>query len=258
MPNMSSLRETPRRELHIFYVLDTSGSMEGSRIGELNDAMRETTRILSQQAESNADAILKIAVLEFNSNCSWLQPSGPELMEDFIWSNLTAGGLTEMGSALEELDSKLSKDAFLRSDTGAYLPIIIFMTDGYATDDYRRALEKIRQNKWFAHAIKIGFAIGDSPDSVMIADVVGNAEAVVITEELEVFARLLQFVSVRSSIMGSKSQTLDNLVTGASIIQEAIDEGYADEDVVDPDIPITPEPSQSDDWLDFNGNFLDF
>ena len=45
-------------------------------------------------------------------------------MEDFIFENLTAGGLTEVGAALEELGSKLSREKFLKSMTGADPPAI--------------------------------------------------------------------------------------------------------------------------------------
>ena len=93
MPNISEMSGAPRRELHVFYVLDTSGSMEGLRIATLNRAMTETVTVLQEQALRNADAQLKIAVLEFNTIPRWLNPAGPERMEDFIFENLTAGGL---------------------------------------------------------------------------------------------------------------------------------------------------------------------
>ena len=57
MPSIKFLGKTPRKVLPVFYVLDTSGSMEGERIAALNKAMEETTWALSQQAEKNADAL---------------------------------------------------------------------------------------------------------------------------------------------------------------------------------------------------------
>ncbi len=224
MPNINELEVMPRRVLNIFYVLDTSGSMDGAPIGTLNDAMGETIEILSQQAKKNADALLKIAVLQFNSGCEWLQPSGPEDAVDFVWQDLKAGGITDMGAALKELGSKLSKDAYLSSMTGSFLPVIIFMTDGGATDDYEKALTEIRKNKWFSRATKIGFALGESPDKKMIAEVVGNAEAVLATADLELFSRLIKFVSTTSSMLCSASHTSHEDVSGADIVQMAVAE----------------------------------
>lgn len=222
MPTISELQETPRRMLHIFYVLDTSGSMLGAPVATLNRAMEETIGVLKQQAQSNADALVKIAVLEFNSGCRWVQPNGPEEMEDFIWEDLEAGGCTDMGAALKELNSKLSRNKFLSSMTGAYLPVIIFMTDGGATDNYEKALDEIRCNKWFERGVKIGFAIGDGADEKMIAKIVGNSEAVVKTNDLELFSRLLKFVSVTASLTCSTSRTSAQAMSGGDVVHEVL------------------------------------
>ncbi|MBQ8849518.1 MAG: VWA domain-containing protein [Clostridia bacterium] len=257
MPSLSELEKPPRRAMHIFYVLDTSGSMQGASIAQLNRAMEETVEALKDVAKSNADAELKIAVLEFSSGCKWIQPKGPEDMEDFVWEDLTAGGLTDVGAALKELDSKMSRNAFLSSMTGSFLPLVIFMTDGYATDDYVKPLETIRKNKWFARATKIGFAIGDNPDINMIADVVGNGEAVVKTSDLEVFAKMIKFASVTSSMLNSTSRTTDEGATGADVVKTALNDGTITKTEVATGAGNLPEPpaipTQDDDvddeWL---------
>ena len=252
MPSIGDLNETPRRELHVFYVLDTSGSMTGEPIATLNGAMTETTEVLRQMAKSNADALVKIAVLEFNSGCRWIQPMGPEQMEDFIWQDLKAGGLTDMGTALKELDSKLSRHEFLSSMTGAYLPIIIFMTDGYATDDYKKALDQIRQNRWFARGTKIGFAIGAEADVAMIAQITGSYESVVQTDDLELFARLLKFASVTATMLCSQSQTSKDAVAGGDIIDKAKADILEPGDVVTPVTPNTPDIIDDPDIFNFD------
>lgn len=256
MPNIPDLPPVARKAMTIFYVLDTSGSMAGAPIGTLNSAMEETIAALKQQAESNGDAELKIAVLEFNSGCKWLNPSGPEDMEDFMWEELSAGGLTDIGAALNELDSKLSRSAFLSSITGSYLPIIIFMTDGCATDDYSKALEKIRKNKWFQRATKIGFALGDDPDKKMISEVVGNCEAVINTNDLSLFSRLMKYVSVTSSMLVSTSRTTAEEITGATIVNDMIEGGEAPSSIVDKNVDYDAEqPAPVDDggWGDDTG-----
>lgn len=249
MPSLDELEKAPRRALHIFYLLDTSGSMQGESIAQLNRAMEETVDALKEVAKGNADAELKIAVLEFSSGCKWIQPKGPEDMEDFVWSDLTAGGMTDVGDALKELDSKLSRSAFLGSMTGAYQPIVIFMSDGYATDNYKKSLEELRKNKWYAHATKIGFAIGDAPDINMIADVVGSGEAVVRTSNLEVFAKMIKFASVHSSVLNSTSRTTGDGVSGADVVEVAIKsegEGTVEVGTGAGSMPPPPPPASDD------------
>lgn len=255
MPKVPT-EKVPRRVLSVFYLLDVSGSMTGAKITMLNSAMEETTAELKKQAKNNADAEVKVAVLTFSSGCKWLNPAGPEsLEEDFIWEELQAGGLTDVGAALKELDSKLSREGYLDSITGNYMPVIIVMTDGFATDDYTKALAEIRRNKWFQRAIKIGFAVGDDSevDVKMICDVVGSSEAVVKTSDLGLFARMIKFVSVIASMLASKSRTTDTGVSGADVVKAAVDGGDAPSDVVVTGVSYDPEPapaSAGGDWDD--------
>lgn len=213
-----------RRALPVFYVLDTSGSMIGESIDSLNMAMKATTNALKQVAAHNGDARIKIAVLSFNTDARWLQPAGPEDMEDFVWTNLQAEGYTFVDRALEKLNEKLSKNGFLASETGLLYPIIIFMSDGYAMGDYRQALDRINQNRYFRKAVKIGFAIGDRPDVEMIARVVGDPEAVLRTENLGIFAKLIRFVSVTSSSLASVSRVKSDDVTGGQVVSRVMDQ----------------------------------
>ena len=252
MPGFDEFTPRPRKDLHVFYILDTSGSMTGEKIDTLNRAMEETTKALSDVAKKNADANLKIAVLEFNTGCKWVTSNGPEdLAGDFIWDPLKAGGLTDVGTALKEVNAKLDRSAFLGSMMGAMFPIVIFMSDGFATDDYNKALEEIRKNRWWQRATKIGFALGDDADLNMIGNVVGNSEAVIRTNDLEVFKKLLKFVSVTSSMLRSKPvgegeepTTPDDILEGIEDILE--DEGV-DPSKVLPNAPISnPEPKP--DW----------
>lgn len=206
MANTSEMSGLRNRKLHVFYVLDTSGSMTGVRIATLNAAMKETIAELKEQTKHKADADIKIAALGFANGCRWISnPDTPEDLEDFVWENQTANGMTDMGAALEELNDKLSKDKYLSSMTGQYIPVIIFMTDGNPTDNYKKPLEKLRQNKWFDRATKIGFAVGEDADREMIADIVGTPEAVISTDDMQEFAERLKFASVTATLVASQT-----------------------------------------------------
>ena len=101
-----------RRTMVLFFLVDTSGSMSGSKIGSLNDAIRETVPDIKDLSTGNPDASIKIATLQFDTNAKWLYPK-PIDSEDFVWNDLKVGGLTSLGLALTELNSKLSKEEFL-------------------------------------------------------------------------------------------------------------------------------------------------
>lgn len=252
MPAMNELTQMPRKDLHIFYILDTSGSMEGTKISALNHAMDETIEALRTISKQNGDARLKIAVLNFNTGAEWITKNGPEYLEEhFEYEYLEAGGLTDMGAALRALNSKLSQHEFLGSMMGALMPVMIFMTDGYATDNYEDALEEIRKNRWFARGTKIGFALGEDADVKMISSIVGNSEAVIRVTDNELFRRLMRFVSVTSSMVRSQSATADTTPTGAEILR--LTDGLPEEakvrldkDEYNPEVTV----AEDDDWGD--------
>lgn len=255
MPGMNDFTETPRKALPIFYLLDTSGSMSGVPIGTLNSAMGETMEALKDVAKNNADAMLKIGVLEFNTNVKWMNAKGLEDVEDFFYEDLEAGGMTSMGEALKELDSKLSRHAFLDSIAGNLMPIIIVMSDGYANDDYKKYLDKIRGNRWFKRATKIAFAIGDDADLQMLAEVVGDSEAVIRTSDMTAFAKMIKFVSVTSSMLVSTSSTTATEVKASDIVDQVIQENDSTNVETASDLGITvagdPNDSSDDDgWGD--------
>ena len=62
----------PRRTMTLVFVVDTSGSMEGNKIGAVNDAIRNVIPMLKDISDNNADAEIKIAALDFSSNVKWL------------------------------------------------------------------------------------------------------------------------------------------------------------------------------------------
>lgn len=256
MPNYASQNPIMRPELDMFYVLDSSGSMNypnSEPITVLNRAMQSTLQAVRLENENNRDADVKVAVLDFNSNCRWLNPAGPERLDSFMYEDLTAAGGTHMGAALRELNSKLSRRGFINAMGGNLMPVIIFMTDGFPTDDYESELEKIKQNKWFSHAVRIGFAIGKNPDQEMIAKLTGSSETVIRTRDLGVFAQLLRWVSMTSSMLSSqvKSSTGETGTTrniGADAVREAKRQAGYDPDDLKPDFEYEEDPIKGGSW----------
>lgn len=198
----------PRRVMTLFFVVDTSGSMAGEKIASVNVAVREVLPMISDLSSNNADAQIKIAAMEFSSGTEWMYPQ-PIEAENFQWRDLEAGGLTAMGEACVELNGKLSTKAFMTEATGSYAPAIIFMSDGEATDDFKRGLEKLKGNNWFKAAIKVAIAIGQEAENQdSLAAFTGNKEAVLTVHNKEELKKIIRFVSVTASQVASKSTSV--------------------------------------------------
>lgn len=240
-----------RRDLTIFYILDTSGSMEGAPIQMLNEAMGNTISAL--KGLNTEDCHVKIAVLEYSSSAHWLNPVAPEYIEDFVWEDrLQAGGLTNVPAALDELDAKMSADEFLKTDNGAFMPVVIFMSDGWINDQfqltYEQALARIRDNKWFKNATKVGFALGDDADEDMVAEVVGGKESMCKCDSLAYFSEMIEKVSVTSTMLNAKTHM--NNVSGGNVLDE-VRRDKEEPPAPEPGPEPSPEPgpeSTSDPW----------
>ena len=196
--------EPSRRTMTLFFVVDTSGSMSGQKMGTVNSAIEEVIPEIAKISAENADAAVKIAVLQFSSGVKWLTPQ-PMDAADFKWNYLDADGLTDFGEMCKALNEKLSRKEFMNNVAGSYAPAVFLLSDGEPTDSYERELEKLRQNNWFKAGIKIAVAIGDDANKDILTEFTGNREAVVTVHTPEALTKMIRFVSVTSSQIGSKS-----------------------------------------------------
>lgn len=212
-----------RKTMVLFFLLDVSGSMDGEKIGTLNDAFRETLPELRDLSNDNADAEIKLAILTFSNGAEWLTPQPVEL-NTYKFMDLEADGGTDLGEAFKELESKLNKDSFLSSQVGNFAPVIILMSDGDPTDDWERGLTVLKQNKWYKAAIKIAFSIGHDADNEILAQFTGNRELVIDTNNKKMLKKMIKFVSVHSSKIGSSSRSTpaSKQEEIAEVIQEEI------------------------------------
>ena len=197
--------EPAKKELVIFFIIDTSGSMSGAKIGAVNTAIREVLPVL--RGIGGSDANIKIAVLSFSTNAHWVSP--PVSVEEFMWEDITAVGWTDFGAALNRLCEKLSRKEFLNSSTGYAAPVTILMSDGQPTDSWLAPLELLRQNNWFKVATRIAIAIGNDADKKVLEAFTGSPQAVLVSHTPEDLKKLIKIVTLTSSQIGSKNTAIN-------------------------------------------------
>lgn len=143
--------ETPRiinpSEPHMacLLLLDTSGSMIGNPIDNLNNAINTfKNEVVKDEKTRN---IVDIAVVEFNDETNVVQVFVP--IEELIPVKLEAGGTTEMGDAiLTAIDMVDERSRFYhQTGTVPYKPWIVLISDGGPTDDITNAVKKIKEHE---------------------------------------------------------------------------------------------------------------
>lgn len=202
-----SATSVSKKSLVIFFLIDTSRSMVGKKIGELNTVMEELIPEIRRVGEADTD--VKVAVLTFGTQVRWMYTE-PILIEDFEWTRLRADGVTNMGEAFRELSARMSRNSFLNSPSLSFAPVIFLMTDGYPSDDYKEALEELKQNSWYKFGLKAALGIGSEANDEMLEEFTGSKDTVVHAYSGGQLAQMIKIIAVTSAQIGSKSMTLSD------------------------------------------------
>lgn len=197
--------EIAKKSMVLFFLIDCSGSMNGAKIGTINSVMEEL--IPEIRGIGGADADIKIAVLKFSGGSSWMYDE-PVSVGDFEWQPIEAENVTDLGSAFTELAGKLSRSSFMSSPSLSFAPVMILMSDGYPTDNFEKGLDELRKNRWYSAGIKAAVAIGEDADFDILSRFTGSPDSVVTAHNGEALAKLVKFVAVTSSQIGSRSMRL--------------------------------------------------
>lgn len=136
--------ENPEPRCPVVLLLDTSGSMSGSSIEELNRGVRTFWEEVA--SDTLAAKRVEVAVVTFGPVAikqnfgSVTQVGAPELIAD---------GGTPIGEAVVRACSLLQERKRLYKDNGItyFRPWIILITDGAPTDDISNAIEAIRRGE---------------------------------------------------------------------------------------------------------------
>jgi len=241
----------PRRKMVLFFVIDTSGSMCGSKIGSVNDAIENVLPMIGEISDENPDAEINVAALEFSTGTRWLYDE-PKNAKDFIWQKVEADGLTSLGEACEELNKKLSRTGgFMPTSTGSgyFAPAIILLSDGGPTDNFEAGLSSLQTNLWYKNAIKIAIAIGDDADKEVLKQFTGSSEAVITVHNIDALKKMIRIIAITSSQIGSKSTS----AADTSKQQQAVEEiNKAAADVDGAETANAPAPAAGDSYDDWD------
>lgn len=202
-----------REELHVIFLIDNSGSMEGKKIAAVNNAIRDIISVMPEvQREANAD--IKIAALKFSDKASWVFPS-PRDIDRFRWSDLSADGGTNLSSAYENLAMWLSKqiNGGQMPNKIGLSPIIILMTDGVPTsEDWEKKLEILKKREWFKAALRYALAIDITTEEAMevLRKFTGGPETVLKVRSPEALREVIKVIAVTASKVKTSSNTNTN------------------------------------------------
>ena len=209
------------RILDFIWIADCSGSMDGEKIQTLNYAIRQTIPDMRKEADDNPNAQIMVRAIKFSDGAAWHIPTATPI-DTFNWNDLTAGGVTSMGMALELVAGELNQFPL---DTKRLPPVLVLLTDGQPTDDYKKGLEALMDTPWGKKAVRIAIAIGKDADLDVLEQFTGNKELVLEAKNPQL---LIKFIKWASTVV----KTVSSPKAG---------------DLADADVDINTIPTLSDD-----------
>jgi len=140
--------ENPEPRCPCLLLLDTSGSMRGKPIDELNAGIRQFRDELF--TDEMAQKRVEIAVVGFGPVQTLSDFQTPDVFQPPI---LTASGDTPIGGAIEVglnlLDQR--KQVYRNNGVTYYRPWVFLITDGGPTDYWQAAAERVKQGELANH-----------------------------------------------------------------------------------------------------------
>lgn len=136
--------DNPESRCPCMLLLDTSGSMGGMPIRELNEGIQTLKNELQQDAL--ASKRVEVAMITFGPVSL---ESDFQTVDHFYPKNLSANGDTPIGRAVAmgiELVNQ-RKQTYRENGVGYYKPWIILITDGGPTDDWSVATQMIQEGE---------------------------------------------------------------------------------------------------------------
>ena len=223
-----------KQELNLLFVIDNSGSMEGEKIGAVNNAIRDVMSIMPEIQEDTSDAEIKISALTFSETCKWVYTE-PKPISEFKWKDISTEGGTDYSRAYDELAKFLCKkeNGGQMPDIGGVAPIIILMSDGMPTSvDWAKHLESLKKKGWFKVALKYALAIQIDTKEAMdvLSAFTGNPETVLKVYTAEALRKVIKVIAITASkVKSSSSQSMGGeCVSKEEVAKQEITKGLED------------------------------
>lgn len=199
--NPTALQPPTQKPKPVILLLDVSGSMKGSKIETLNDAVKTMIDVFCKEMESSETLVYQVAIFTFGELIELHTPYTPvdELKAKGI-SHFQARGGTPLGYVLKQAKSMIEDKNVTK---GMKVPAVILVSDGRpdppsSHDDWHEDLKAFIDDGRSSKSERYGIPIGrDADRSVM--EQFASKENIYEAENAEDIVKAFKMVSMSVS-----------------------------------------------------------
>jgi uncharacterized protein YegL len=185
------------KPLPVVLLLDVSSSMSGDKIDSLNQSVAEMIEAFSQEEKMETEII--VSIITFGSTVNLHLPFTKA--SSIQWTNLSATGMTPMGTALKMAKAMIEDKE--TTPSRAYRPTVILVSDGEPNDPWEQPLDDFVNQGRSSKCDRMAIAIGQGADqSVLKKFIAGTSYEVFFAKDAsqlhEYFKKITMSVTVRS------------------------------------------------------------
>ena len=226
-----------KQKLNVIVLVDCSKSMQGERITQVNNALRDIkTHLIDMQGE-NSNVDFYMTVITFSTEAYYLNGDKCKPVEEFTFKDIKGGGWSNLHIAYQKLEEILKKESKggIMPDFGGVAPILLLMTDGHPTKyplkDEMAALKKL---PWFNVALKYGIAIElkDKRTHDVLRDFVNGNGDVIECYDSKLLERIIKIIVLTASKVKSTSTSIhaQNNVSITTEVQMQVQQALSEVD----------------------------
>lgn len=197
------------KSIPVLLLLDTSGSMIGTKIDTLNDAVKQMLNSF-KKAETR-ETFIKLAIITFGYCGVKLHTELSEVSKIENLEELSADGNTPMGTALRMAKQMIEdKEIFKGRD---YRPAVILISDGEPNDSWQEPMEDFISTGRSSKCDRLAMAIGEDANKDILNKFIKGTEnglfyAEIADKIIENFKKITMSVTMRAKSV-NKNATIN-------------------------------------------------
>ena len=205
-----------KQKINVILVVDTSKSMQGKRIEQVNTAIKEIKDYLIDLESENANIDFYLSILSFSTLATWQTKKEGESVNTITLPTLKAQGYSNIHLAYKELNEVMKKESQggIMPDFGGIAPIILLLTDGHPSKgNIKEEVELLKQKPWYNAALKYGIAIelnDDRTNKVLKEFVNEDGDVVNVVDQNKLKNIIKVIVLTASKVKSSASKIKSN------------------------------------------------